>query len=260
MHNKSNSSTQTSTDQRSRHLTNMAEVNGGGPDQDTVGSQASKNQTEPSTQPVADTTNHSFPPQSDSGSAKRPRDARVLHMILASYGVNAYQERVPLQLMDFAYRYTSSILQDSLHLMAESYGTTGSSAGSNKDKSSGDSSGVTLSAIRLSTASRTHYQFNPSLPKEFYIETAQERNRIALPPVSREWGARLPPEQYCLTGTGWDLKEEYDEDMEDTNEGRDAEITSKEDGIEVEDADEGDDEGGRMEDLFGADNDGDMEE
>lgn len=40
----------------------------------------------------------------DNGQSRRPRDARVVHLILASMGVHAYHERVPLQIMDFAYR------------------------------------------------------------------------------------------------------------------------------------------------------------
>lgn len=40
----------------------------------------------------------------DNGTSRRPRDARVIHLILASMGVHAYHERVPLQIMDFAYR------------------------------------------------------------------------------------------------------------------------------------------------------------
>src|SRR5690242_19093890 len=52
----------------------------------------------------------------DSGLGKRPRDARLIHMLLSNLGVTAYQERVPLQLLDFAYRHSSSILSDALHL------------------------------------------------------------------------------------------------------------------------------------------------
>lgn len=48
----------------------------------------------------------------DAAFAKKPRDARLVHLLLAQMGVHAYSERVPLQLLDFAYRYTSSILSD----------------------------------------------------------------------------------------------------------------------------------------------------
>lgn len=87
----------------------MAETNGAVPDAHSVAHQSSS-QDDPT---AADSTNSGFPTNSqvDKGQSKRPRDARLIHLVLANYGVNAYQERIPLQLMDFAYRYTSSTLQ-----------------------------------------------------------------------------------------------------------------------------------------------------
>lgn len=199
--------------------------------------------------------NPAFPPASlaDNGLSRRPRDARLLHMILANLGVTAYQERVPLQLMDFAYRYTSSTLQDALHLTAETHGNpppSGRVATSHNDMSS-----VTLQALRLSIASRTHYQFSPSLPKEFSLEIAQDRNRVALPPVSKDWGLRLPPEQYCLTGVGWGVKEEWDsEGEEEAPEVREDDQIMPDATLEEEgEGDGGEDGNERMEDFFGED-------
>lgn len=235
----------------------MAEPNGTVPEANPAEPQHTIDSNEPSS---SDPANSTLPllSHTDNGLSKRPRDARLIHLVLANYGVTAYRERVPLQLMDFAYRYTSSTLQDALHFTSEGYGTAPPTSG--KAAAQNDMSGITLSSLRLSIASRTHYQFNPTLPKEFYGEIAQDRNRVALPPVSREWGMRLPPEQYCLTGVGWDLKEEFDEEMEDVGDAREGDATMK------EEHDEGDGEGveeeevGRMEDLFGNDNDGEMEE
>ncbi len=190
----------------------------------------------------------------DSGLRKRPRDTRLIHIFLANLGVTAYQERVPLQLMDFAYRYTSSTLQDALHLTSEGYGSSshgqttgrGTAAANHNDMSS-----VSLSSLRLSIASRTHYQFNPNLPKEFYQDIAQERNRVALPAVDRDWGLRLPPEQYCLTGEGWNLKDEWDAEFDEKNDPVSADQTIVDDAMEHEENSEGEDENGRMEDIFG---------
>ena len=87
----------------------MAEVNGAALDTSSAAHQLSS-QDDPT---AADLTNPSVLINSpvDNGQSKRPRDARLIHLILANYGVSAYQERVPLQLIDFAYRYTSSTLQ-----------------------------------------------------------------------------------------------------------------------------------------------------
>ena len=187
--------------------------------------------------------------------AKRPRDARLIHMILAHYGVTSYQERVPLQLMDFAYRYTSSTLQDALHFTNEGYGTAGPGIGTSAGGGRGAAEGNTVSvaALRLAIHSRTHYQYSPTLPKEYYMDLAQEKNRIALPPVQKEWGMRLPPEQYLLTGQGWEMAEEFDlADEEGVENGGDATMLdqggSEQGGEDVE--------GGTMEDIFGPDGDG----
>ena len=179
----------------------------------------------------------------DNSNSKRPRDARLIHMILANLGVTSYQERVPLQLMDFAYRYTSSTLQDALHLTQETQIQSGKGGAANADLNT-----ITLPSLRLSVASRTHYQFNPTLPKEFYQDLATERNRVALPQWPRDSGLKLPPERYRLTGTPWSLKDEWESETEaDTNGGQDGGPLGD---MEVE-FDGGDEEEERMEDVFG---------
>ena len=185
---------------------------------------------------------------------KGPRDAQLIHLILANNGVHQYQERVALQLMDFAYRYTSSTLQDALHFSAEGQVPVGSSSaggrGAAAAATAGDMSAVSLATLRLSIGSRSHYQHHPRLPKQFYQGLAQERNRIALPSLGKEYGVRLPPEQFCLTGVGWDLKEEWDEEvLED-----DKPLGPLVGGEDVLGEDSGGEEGDeRMEDIFGED-------
>ena len=146
------------------------------------------------------------------------------------------------------------VFRDALHFVSEGYGTSVPGTGSGKAAMHNDLSSITLPALRLSIASRTHYQFSPTLPKEFYNEIAQDKNRVGLPSVSKDWGMRLPPEQYCLTGAGWNLREEWDEDEE-------IDPVLKEERMEDVDGggangdDDGDEEGGgRMEDIFGEGN------
>ncbi|KAJ5544376.1 hypothetical protein N7513_006940 [Penicillium frequentans] len=228
---------------------------------------------------TAPTTSTGHPPQipgtslQDSGKTRRPRDVRLVHMLLASLGVTAYQDRVPLQLLDFAYRYTSNVLQDAVHLATEGYaGAVGDAAGNTgKNANSAEVNGVSLPALRLSIASRLHYQFQTGLPKEFLMDVASERNRIALPGVSRGFdaaapggpngapaaaanqsvmmaGMRLPPERFCLTGMGWNMKDEWDSEGEEEEDIPDAPPH----GGEKED-DEEEENDGKMEDIFGED-------
>ncbi|KAJ5162564.1 Histone-fold [Penicillium coprophilum] len=210
----------------------------------------------------------------DSGKTRRPRDVRLVHMLLASLGVTSYQDRVPLQLLDFAYRYTANVLQDSVHLATEGYAAA--TDGAPGAKGSGEVNSVSLPALRLAIASRLHFQFQTGLPKEFLMEVASERNRIALPGVSRGFdsaagangavpaanqsvvigGMRLPPERFCLTGMGWNMKDEWDsegeeDDMPDVMQQPGAGKGAGGDGTaENEDEDDND---GKMEDIFGED-------
>ncbi len=240
----------------------MAEPNG--ITSDRPASEPRSNKNTPHSQPHNTPITSNLPATSltDNGLSKRPRDARLIHMILANLGVTAYRERVPLQLMDFAYRYTSSTLQDALHLSSEGYGAASNSTGAGRGAVVGpnnDLSSITLPALRLSIASRLNYQFNPSLPKEFLQEVAQERNRVALPSVGREWGVRLPPERYCLTGVGWGLKEEWESEGEgEDEEGAGLEEREEKTEEEGEGEGEGDDDEGdeRMEDVFGEQEEG----
>ncbi|KXL50348.1 hypothetical protein M433DRAFT_32468, partial [Acidomyces richmondensis BFW] len=130
-----------------------------------------------------------------------PRDARLLHLILRDLGISAYEQRVPLQLLDFAYRYTAGILSDAQRLAGEGY--AGPNNNNNTAKGgAGGSIGVT--ALRQAIASRGAAGRGGGLGKEFWLEQAAERNRIGLPKVVR---GGLPEEKWCLTGVGWGLKE-----------------------------------------------------
>jgi len=182
--------------------------------------------TPPPAQPPAnpDTTlNSSQQPQpsrptlSDSPTAKRPRDYHLLHTVLASRGVTAYEDRVPLMLMDFAYRYTRSVLEDaqafSTDAWTSSSGPTGRGGAAAATAASGgaqDGSGVNLTAVRLAIASRIGHTFSEPLPTREMAEMAGEVNRVQLPRPERVFGLRLPPEQFCLTGGGWGVSEEWE--------------------------------------------------
>ncbi|TQS33786.1 hypothetical protein Golomagni_05857 [Golovinomyces magnicellulatus] len=201
--------------------------------------------------------------------APRPRDARLIELLLTSQGVTAYEQRVPLLLLDFAYRHTSSILNDALHLAGDPYV---SHAGSKPSASSGAAAAaagdaaITPNAVKLAIAARLGFQFRGGssgggISKEYMQELARDRNKIALPKiVPNEWGVRLPSERFVLSGTSWGLKDVWDEigDDDDDAEGGDAM-----EGIEGPvPEDEGGDgvEGGTVDDVFGDDVDAEMAE
>jgi transcription initiation factor TFIID subunit 9B len=93
------------------------------------------------------------------------------------------------------------------------------------------------------------------MSKEFLMETAQARNKVALPRVlQNEWGVRLPSERFVLSGVPWGLKEEWETEDEGAAEGMEGVETTEEQGVE------GGEEGGDMSDIFGGDMDQDMEQ
>ncbi|KAK6820954.1 transcription initiation factor TFIID subunit 9 [Apiospora arundinis] len=181
--------------------------------------------------------------QQPSTSAPRPRDARTIELLLTSQGVTSYDSRVPLLLLDFAYRHTSSVLSDALHLTTDPYT---SAAGSKPSGASGAApsapanvdAAVSTNAVSLAVASRQAYQFRGGsgaggsagggASKDWLMELAKERNRVALPRVhAHEWGVRLPNERFVLSGMSWGLKDRWggtgmggaeDEDDDDESE------------------------------------------
>lgn len=212
----------------------------------------------------------------DDGTSKRPRDHRLIHLLLTSHGVNSYQERVPLQLMDFAYRYTSTILSDALHIQLEGYdqsengGAGKKGAGGKGGANKADEGDVSLAALRMSIASRLSHSFTGQgdLPKEYLKQLADDRNRVSLQQQLKDdkassganiGGVRLPHERYCLTGMGWGLKNEWESEGEESDEDMDAPaapVTSGPADAAMADVDEGmedEDEGGTFEDVFGPD-------
>ncbi|KKA27820.1 hypothetical protein TD95_003926 [Thielaviopsis punctulata] len=193
-------------------------------------------------------------------SAPRPRDSRVIELLLNSQGVTSYESRVPLVLMDFAYRHTSAVLSDAIHLSTDPI-TTGKQATA---PAAGAEPVVTPTAIKLAVAARLGFQFRGGgagggLSKEWLQELARERNKTALPKVSQnDWAVRLPSERFVLSGLGWGVADQWQEAEEESSEeeDEDEEMENAMDGVEATNDEEmgGDGvEGGTMEDVFGQD-------
>ncbi|KFH43503.1 Transcription initiation factor TFIID subunit-like protein [Hapsidospora chrysogenum ATCC 11550] len=204
-----------------------------------------------------------------STSVPRPRDARLIELLLTSQGVTSYEQRVPLQLLDFAYRHSSSILNDAIHLSGDPYITQ---AGAKPSASSGATAAapgdatVTANAVKLAISARLSYQFRGGstgggISKEYMQELARERNKVSLPRiVPNEWGVRLPSERFVLSGTSWGLKDMWEEEGGQSDE--DEQSGDAMEGIEAPPPEEGGDpvEGGTMDDIFGDDVDEEMAE
>lgn len=174
----------------------------------------------------------------------RPRDSRIIELLLTSQGVNSFDHRVPLLLLDFAYRHTSAILQDAIHLTTDPYVShagakpSGSSGAAPSAPSASDAN-VTTSAINLAIASRQAFQFRGGAgggaggaSKDWLQDLARERNKIALPRVlANEWGVRLPNERFVHSGMGWDLKDHWEAEMDEDESDENDDDIMEDDGI-----------------------------
>ncbi|KAK9425491.1 putative Transcription initiation factor IID, 31kD subunit-domain-containing protein [Seiridium unicorne] len=215
-------------------------------------------------------------PADPSTSAPRPRDARTIELLLTSQGVTSYDQRVPLLLLDFAYRHTSSILSDALHLASDPYTTQ---AGAKPSAASGvapsapsniDAS-VSANAINIAIASRQAYQFRGGsgaggaggggASKDWLLELAKERNKVQLPRVmAHEWGVRLPNERFVLSGMGWGLRDTWAEGSSDDDDDDEEQMEDVMEGVELvkkeSDTKDGGETGG-LDELLGDDMEGD---
>lgn len=135
-----------------------------------------------------------------------PRDVKILYLILASMGVNAYQDQVPLQLLDFAHRYTTQVFQDAL--VYADY--AGQSTGNQPAGMGFQTAPMSVEDVKLAVSARVAHQFKPTTPKDLIMSLAAERNKRPLPPVPSTYGLRLPPEKHCLTGQDRDVDEDDD--------------------------------------------------
>ncbi|ORY57242.1 transcription initiation factor IID, 31kD subunit-domain-containing protein [Pseudomassariella vexata] len=244
-----------------------------GPSQSQPAQTQSSSTTLPASQPVPGAAAALGPVSPAITSAPRPRDARVIELLLTSQGVTSFDSRVPLLLLDFAYRHTSSILSDALHLTTDPFITH---AGAKPSAQSGAAPSapaaadaqVSTNAVTLAIASRQAYQFRGGsgaggsggggASKDWLQELAKERNKVALPRVhAHEWGVRLPGERFVLSGQGWGLRDTWEEDGDDGSLDEDEDEEEMEDVMDIdpatkiEPATEG--EGGGLDEFLGDD-------
>ncbi|GAA5956707.1 hypothetical protein JCM3765_005713 [Sporobolomyces pararoseus] len=125
-----------------------------------------------------------------------PRDARLIALLLAANGAEDCEEGVVRMLVEFAHRYTSDILTDSL-LYAEHARAATSGNASNQQPLT-----PSIDDIRLAVQARTE---SAQVPKEFLLQLATQVNSVPLPPVPEVYGIRLPPVAQRLTAPNFSI-------------------------------------------------------
>ncbi|KAL9963589.1 hypothetical protein ACROYT_G027112 [Oculina patagonica] len=118
-----------------------------------------------------------------------PKDALVMGAILKEMGISEYEPRVINQMLEYTYRYITTVLEDALVYCKHA------------GKKELDADDVQL-AIQL----RLDHSYTNPPPREFLIEIARQKNRHPLPQIQTKSGLRLPPDRYCLTSTNYKVK------------------------------------------------------
>ncbi|KAK5617743.1 Transcription initiation factor TFIID subunit 9 [Crenichthys baileyi] len=118
-----------------------------------------------------------------------PKDAQVMIQILKDMGVTEYEPRVINQMLEFTYRYVTTIIED-----AKIYATHAKK------------SNVDADDIKLAIQCRMDQSFTSPPPRDFLLEVARQKNQTPLPLIKPYTGPRLPPDRYCLTAPNYRLK------------------------------------------------------
>ncbi|XP_034463221.1 transcription initiation factor TFIID subunit 9 isoform X1 [Hippoglossus hippoglossus] len=118
-----------------------------------------------------------------------PKDAQVMIQILKDMGITEYEPRVINQMLEFTYRYVTTIIED-----AKIYATHAKK------------SNVDADDIKLAIQCRMDQSFTSPPPRDFLLEVARQKNQAPLPLIKPYTGPRLPPDRYCLTAPNYRLK------------------------------------------------------
>ncbi|XP_029924353.1 transcription initiation factor TFIID subunit 9 [Myripristis murdjan] len=118
-----------------------------------------------------------------------PKDAQVMIQILKDMGITEYEPRVINQMLEFTYRYVTTIIEDAKIYAAHA-----------------KKSNVDADDIKLAIQCRMDQSFTSPPPRDFLLEVARQKNQTPLPLIKPYSGPRLPPDRYCLTAPNYRLK------------------------------------------------------
>lgn len=107
-----------------------------------------------------------------------PKDAQVIMSIMKEVGITDYEPRVVNQLLEFTYRYVTSVLDDARVFITHAKKKT-----------------IDLEDIRLAVQLQLEKSFTNPPPREVLLEVARAKNGTPLPLIKPHCGLRLPPDR-----------------------------------------------------------------
>ncbi|XP_015790995.1 transcription initiation factor TFIID subunit 9B [Tetranychus urticae] len=118
-----------------------------------------------------------------------PRDFGVITSILKEMGINEYEPKVVNQLLEFTYRYVTTVLED-----ARIYSQYA------------DKKTITVDDVKMAIQSQSEKMLTLPPPQDFLMEIARTRNNQPLPPIRSIVGPCLPPDRYSLISCNYHSK------------------------------------------------------
>ncbi|RWS28156.1 transcription initiation factor TFII-D component-like protein [Leptotrombidium deliense] len=117
------------------------------------------------------------------------KDAHVISTILKDIGISEFEPAVVYQLLEFTYRYVTTVLEDAQ--IFSHYA---------KKKN------IDAEDIRLAIQLQVDKMFTSPPPRDLLLDIARHKNSQSLPPIRSHCGPRLPPDRYSLIVCNYKLK------------------------------------------------------
>ena len=114
-----------------------------------------------------------------------PKDGQVMISILKDMGITEYEPRVIQQMLEYSYRYATTLLEDARMYSQHAKKKT-----------------VDVEDIKLSVSMQAQHH-RP--PRHLLLQLAHHKNLVQLPQPPSKHGLRLPPDRHCLTSCNYRL-------------------------------------------------------
>ncbi|KAF7684397.1 Transcription initiation factor TFIID subunit 9 [Astathelohania contejeani] len=119
-----------------------------------------------------------------------PIDAKIISLILRSLGIEECEPKVIIQILEFAYKYSTGVMEDA-QLYAEYCG---------RDR-------ISTADIKLALQTKVGRHFVPPPPKQFMSEIANSVNSKPLMSADNENLLRVPSSKKALFNLDYELLE-----------------------------------------------------
>jgi len=119
------------------------------------------------------------------------KDVQAIISVLKDAGIEDYEPRVVNQLLEFSYRYVTTVIEDARSFSSHAGKRT-----------------IDADDIKAAIKSKVDYSFTTTPPRELLVDISKTKNKNPLPPVKFHAGIRLPPDRFCLHSANYALKEQ----------------------------------------------------